>query len=48
MGYFILGLHSLCIPPEDFWGLLEFFEGKRGDGKSFRRQEGGMPFFRCH
>ena len=30
---------------EDFLGVLKFFEGKRGDGKNFWRQERGMLIF---
>ena len=42
-------LHSLCIPKGGeqmiVGRVLKFFEEKRGDGKNFWRQEGGMPIY---
>ena len=45
----LLRLHSLCIPQggEEMivWGVLKFFEEKRGYGENFWRQERGMPIY---
>ena len=30
---------------DDFWGVLKFFEEKRGDGENFWRQESWMPIY---
>ena len=45
----LLRLHSLCIPQggEEMivWGVLKFFEEKRGYGENFWRQESWMPIY---